>query len=79
MIVSENGHKLTFDDDGDHIKLTHADGPEITLSADEIVLSCGNCELKISSTSISINDGQIKIGQQGVSLVNGSMSFGVAP
>jgi hypothetical protein len=39
----------------------------------------GPCEIKISNTSISLHQGQIKIGLAGVSRVNGGMSFWVPP
>ncbi len=81
VIVSENGHTVILDDEKDELKLVHGSqgGPSITLSGSEIVLSCGACEIKISTDDISLNNGQIKIGLAGVSLVNGAMSFGVPP
>jgi hypothetical protein len=81
VIVSENGHTVILDDENDELKLLHGSpgGPSITLSGSEIVLSCGACEIKISTDDISLNNGQIKIGLAGVSLVNGAMSFGVPP
>ena len=79
VLVSEKGHKLIFDDEADELKLVHGSGPEIKLTADEIVLSCGACEIKISNDNISLNNGQIKIGLAGVSLVNGAMTFGTPP
>jgi phage baseplate assembly protein gpV len=81
VIVSENGHIVVLDDENDELKLVHGSpgGPSITLSGSEIVLSCGACEIKISTDHISLNNGQIKIGLAGVSLVNGAMSFGVPP
>lgn len=81
VIVSAHGHKVILDDEGDELKLVHGGpgGPEIRLTGSEIVLSCGACEVTISATNISLNNGQIKIGLAGVSLVNGAMSFGVPP
>jgi hypothetical protein len=79
VIVSEHGHKVILDDEADEVKLVHGSGPEIKLTATEIVLVCGACEIKISNDNISLNSGQIKIGLAGVSLVNGAMSFGVPP
>jgi len=54
-------------------------GPEIKLTTDEITLTVGPCEIKISMDSISLNNGLIKVGLAGVSLVNGAMAFGVPP
>lgn len=79
VIVSEKGHQFILDDAADAVKLVHGSGPEIKLTATEIVLTCGACEIKISNENISLNNGQIKIGLAGVSLVNGAMTFGVPP
>ena len=79
VIVSEKGHKLILDDEADEVKLVHGSGPEIKLTATEIVLTCGACEIKISNENISLNNGLIKVGLAGVSLVNGAMTFGVPP
>lgn len=79
VIVSEKGHQVILDDDSNEVKVVHGSGPEIKLTATEIVLSCGAFELKISNTEISLNNGLIKVGLAGVSLVNGAMSFGVPP
>jgi phage baseplate assembly protein gpV len=79
VIVSEKGHKLILDDDADEVKLVHGSGPEIKLTASEIVLTCGACEIRISNENISLNTGLIKVGLAGVSLVNGAMTFGVPP
>lgn len=79
VIVSEHGHKLVFDDESDELRLVHAGGPEVSLQGDQIVLTCGACEITIGPDAISLNHGLIKVGLAGVSLVNGAMSFGVPP
>ena len=81
VIVSKNGHQVVLDDEADELQLKHRSqtGPELVLRGAEIVLTMGQCEIKITDTSISLNQGQIKIGLAGVSLVNGAMSFGVPP
>jgi uncharacterized protein involved in type VI secretion and phage assembly len=79
VIVSEHGHKLIIDDDADKVTLLHGSGAEVRLTSSELVLSCGACELKISSDNISLNNGLIKVGLAGVSLVHGAMTFGVPP
>ena len=79
VIVSENGHTVILDDDSDEVRVVHGLGPEIKMTGSEIVLTVGACELKISSTEISLNNGLIKVGLAGVSLVNGAMSFGTPP
>jgi len=79
VIVSEKGHKVILDDDAGEVKVVHGSGPEIKMTATEIVLTCGACEIKISNDNISLNNGLIKVGLAGVSLVNGAMAFGVPP
>jgi hypothetical protein len=79
VIVSEKGHKFILDDEADEVKLLHGSGPSITMSGSEIVLTCGACEIKITNDNISLNNGLIKVGLAGVSLVNGAMTFGVPP
>jgi type VI secretion system (T6SS) baseplate-like injector VgrG len=79
VIVSEKGHKFILDDEGDKVTLLHGGGPEITMTGSEIVLTCGACEIKITNANISLNNGLIKVGLAGVSLVNGAMTFGVPP
>jgi hypothetical protein len=79
VIVSANGHKVILDDEGDEVRIVHSGGPEIKVTATEIVLTCGACELKIGTDDILLNNGLIKVGLAGVSLVNGAMTFGVPP
>ena len=79
VLVSEKGHKLIMDDDANEVTLVHGGGPEIKMTATEIVLTCGACEITISNDDISLNNGLIKVGLAGVSLVNGAMTFGVPP
>jgi hypothetical protein len=79
VIVSEKGHRVVIDDESDEVKLVHGSGPEIRMTATEIVLTCGACEITISNENISLNNGLIKVGLAGVSLVNGAMTFGVPP
>lgn len=79
VIVSEHGHTVVLDDEADELKLVHGQGPVIKMTATEIVLTCGACEITISNENISLNNGLIKVGLAGVSLVNGAMTFGVPP
>lgn len=79
VFVSKNGHKLVMDDDSDELLLTHGSGPEIKMTGTEVTITCGACEVKITSKEISLNNGLIKVGLAGVSLVNGAMAFGVPP
>ncbi len=79
VIVSEHGHSVILDDQADEVKIVHGSGPTIKMTASEIVLTCGSCETKIGNQDISLNNGLIKVGLAGVSLVSGAMSFGVPP
>jgi hypothetical protein len=79
VIVSEKGHQVILDDEADELKLVHGSGPSITLTGSEIVLTCGACEIRIGNEAISLNNGLIKVGLAGVSLVSGAMTFGVPP
>ena len=79
VIVSEKGHTLILDDEADEVKLVHGSGPEIKMTATEIVLTCGPCEIRMTNQNISLNNGLVKVGLAGVSLVNGAMTFGVPP
>jgi len=79
VIVSRTGHKLVLDDDAGEVRITHGSGPEIKLTGSEITLTVGACQITIASDNISLNNGLIKVGLAGVSLVDGAMSFGVPP
>ncbi len=79
VIVSENGHQVVLDDAADEVKLVHAGGAQFVMTGSDITLTVGGCELKITATNISLNNGLIKVGLAGVSLVNGAMTFGVPP
>ncbi|WP_375738686.1 phage baseplate assembly protein V [Pseudomonas boanensis] len=82
VIVSEQGHKVILDDEANEVKIVHGDSSiakVITLSSNEVVIACGACEIKITNENISLNNGLIKVGLAGVSLVNGAMTFGVPP
>lgn len=79
VIVSENGHRIVLDDENGEVKIAHSGGAEIVLSGDGIALSFQACKLEISGSDISLNNGLIKVGLAGVSLVNGAMAFGVPP
>jgi hypothetical protein len=76
VFVSEGGHRIVFDDERGEVTVAHGGGPSIRLTASEIVLSAGSCELKIGETEITLNNGLLKVGLSGVSLVNGAMAVG---
>lgn len=79
VIVSPAGHQVVIDDDADEVVITHQGGPKIKLTGDTITLTVGACKIEITTTAISLNNGIVKVGPAGISLVNGAMSFGVPP
>ncbi|WP_338761597.1 phage baseplate assembly protein V [Massilia sp. METH4] len=79
VLVSVHGHKVVLDDAADELVITHGGGPEIKLTSSAVEITCGACKLVIGQQDISLNNGLIKVGLAGVSLVNGAMSFGVPP
>ena len=79
LLEADRSTLFLVDDEKDELELVHGSGPKIKMTGDEIVLSCGSCEIKITTDNISLNSGQIKIGLAGVSLVNGAMTFGTPP
>lgn len=79
VIVSETGHRFVLDDDAGEVIVKHSGGAEIKLTASGIELSFQACKIEISATAISLNNGLIKVGAAGVSLVNSAMAFGVPP
>ena len=79
VFVSEKGHKIVLDDDNDEVTIAHGSGPQVKLTGSEITLTVGACEIVIGNTSITLNQGILKVGPAGVSLANGAMSLGVPP
>jgi uncharacterized protein involved in type VI secretion and phage assembly len=79
VIVSKNGHKVVLSDDEDKIVVDHASGGTIEMTRSEITISLKGSKMVMSSTSISFNDGVVKIGPGGVSLAQGAMTLGTPP
>jgi uncharacterized protein involved in type VI secretion and phage assembly len=77
VIATESGHKVILDEENDEIRLVHPTGGTLTMSATEIVLALGACELKMSATEIALNNGMVKVTVAGVSLANNAMKLGV--
>ena len=76
LLATSAGHKIVLDEDQDRIQLLHPGGAEITMSANEIVLKLGACELKITQTEINLNNGMVKVTAAGASLVNDALKVG---
>jgi hypothetical protein len=79
VVVSEQGHRIVIDDEANELIISHGGGPSITLTASEIVLACGGCELRVGTQDISMNGGLVKVGLAGASLVNGALTLGTPP
>jgi hypothetical protein len=79
VIVSKKGHKVVLSDDEDKVVVKHASGGTIEMTASEITISLSGSKMVMSATSISFNDGVVKIGPGGVSLAQGAMTLGTPP
>jgi uncharacterized protein involved in type VI secretion and phage assembly len=79
VIVSKNQHKIVLDDQSDKIIVEHAGGAKIELSNSEISLTLLASKMVMTGTSITFNDGVLRIGPAGVSLAQGAITLGVPP
>jgi hypothetical protein len=79
VIVSRNQHQVVLDDESDKVIVKHSGGATIEMSATELSLTIGANKMVMSLTSITFNDGVVKIGPAGVSLAQGAMTMGVPP
>ncbi len=79
VIITQGGHKVVLDDDGGTVSLEHSGGAKLEMTQTGITLSIGGSKMEMSLTAISFNEGIVKIGPAGVSLVSGAMSLGVPP
>jgi hypothetical protein len=77
LLATTAGHKIVLDEDQDQIQVQHPGGAEFTMSASEIVLKLGLCELKITRSEINLNNGMVKVTVAGASLVNDALKVGV--
>lgn len=77
LLATRSGHQVVLDEENDRIQLVHPGGAEVTIGSDDIVLTLGTSELKITATEIVLNHGMIKVTTAGVSLLNDAMKFGV--
>jgi hypothetical protein len=76
VLITTAGHKIVLDEDEDQIQILHPGGAEFTMTADEIVLKLGSCELKITQDEINLNNGMVKVTTSGASLVNDALKVG---
>jgi hypothetical protein len=76
LLATSAGHQILIDEDADEIKLVHPGGAEFTMGASEVVLKLGSCEIKMSQSEISLNNGMVKVTTAGASLVNDAFKVG---
>lgn len=76
LLATSGGHQVIVDESADEIKLVHPGGAELTLGKQEITLKLGQCELKITTSEIVLNNGMVKVTTAGASLVNDAMKVG---
>jgi hypothetical protein len=76
LLATSGGHQIVLDEDADEIRFVHPGGAELILGRSEVILKLGSCELKMTATEISLNNGMVKVTTAGVSLVNDAMKLG---
>jgi hypothetical protein len=76
LLSTSQGHQVLLDEDADEISLVHPGGGQLTLGASEITLKLGSCEIKMTATEVSINQGMVKVTTAGASLVNDAFKVG---
>jgi hypothetical protein len=79
VIVTPGGHEVVLDDAGNTLRIKHAGGATLEMTATEISLSIGASKMVMTGAAITFNDGVLKIGPAGVSLAQGAMTLGVPP
>jgi len=75
-LTTSAGHQLVLDDDENVVSLLHAGGGQVTISDSDIVISIGQCEIKMTASEINVNNGMLKITTAGASLVNDAFKVG---
>jgi uncharacterized protein involved in type VI secretion and phage assembly len=60
-IVTKQGLKMLFDDDGQTITITDSSSNKVTLSSDGITLERGANKVVISDSNVSVNDGALEV------------------
>ena len=61
VLVTPSGHKIVLDDQNNEICLTHASGPEIKLTSNEISLKIGSSQMVLSASEVNINNGALVV------------------
>ena len=55
--ITTAGHKLILDDDGNEVKLLHADGAELTMKDSDITIKIGDTSIKLTKSDITLQVG----------------------
>jgi len=55
--ITTKGHKLILDDDGNEVKLLHADGAELTMKDSDITIKIGDTSIKLTKSDITLQVG----------------------
>lgn len=55
--ITTAGHKLILDDDGNEVKLLHADGAELAMKDSDITIKIGDTSIKLTKSDITLQVG----------------------
>ncbi|HMQ33823.1 MAG TPA: phage baseplate assembly protein V [Chloroflexaceae bacterium] len=61
VLKTKSGHKIVMDDDGGTLEIADSNGNSIKLDSNGIVITNGSKTIKLSSSSVSINDGALEV------------------
>lgn len=76
VLATSAGHQLLLDEDADEIRLVHPGGATLTIGANDVTLTLGSCEIRVTQSEISLNNGMVKVTTAGASLVNDAFKVG---
>lgn len=60
-LVTTKGHQVILDDKENKLQLLHADGAEITMTANDITLKIGATKIVLSASGVNINNGAFEV------------------
>ena len=76
--ITTAGHQLVLDDDGKKVQLLHSDGAKLEMTGDEVVLSIGQAEIKLTGTGeilLKAGPSEIKLTLTDIKLSSGTGSI----
>lgn len=76
LLATKANHQIVIDEAKNEMKLVHPGGPTIVMSATEMSLKVGTCEIKITTSEVNINNGMVKVTATGASLANDALKAG---